>query len=198
MTNQTRLPPKDINWTSYYHFISFPLGDLDSDLTIRAIWRRQYIEGPIENRWTSLELQYDYHKDELLIVECRKEWINGGSSCIRRSYIQPLKRALSKELNDGFPNPSRPTAARYTHSEINDKGSAKTYTRAETKWNGYCFNAQSFVDIVTEEVGIKLRIVSGSERSLMVPSENQLNDIVDGEEVFSPSHVSLWPGDDAP
>jgi len=69
---------------------------------------------------------------------------------------------------------------RYTHPEfpaINETN-VKEYIRAKTKWNAYSFNAQSFVDLVTEDFvpegkwrpvqRIRLRIVSRQELCPMI------------------------------
>lgn len=244
VTNQTSLESEEVDWTSYYHFISFPLNDPSPDLRIRVIWRRQHVEGPINDAWTMLEFQIDHHTGESLIIECRKEWINGGSRSFRTFYSQPFHRAQHQELTDGLRHPpddplsrtldkennsryeaSRPRAAKYVHTEAGASGDVKEYIRAKTKWNGYCFNSQSFVDIVTEEYRvdddwrprerIKLRVVSRNEISPLVVDtvkprrtgglivrprikDREGEEMLDGEEEFSPSHVSLWPLDNAP
>jgi hypothetical protein len=244
VTNQTSLESEEVDWTSYYHFISFPLDEPSPDLRIQVIWRRQHMEGPINDAWTMLEFQRDHRTGESLIIECRKEWINGGSRSFRTFYSQPFHRAQHQELTDGLRHPpddplsktldkennsryeeSRPRAAKYVHSEAGASGSVKEYIRAKTKWNGYCFNSQSFVDIVTDEYRvdddwrprerIKLRVVSRNEISPLVVDtvkprrtgglivrprvkDRVGEEMLDGEEEFSLSHISLWPPDDAP
>lgn len=244
VTNQTSLESEEVDWTSYYHFMSFALNDPSPDLRIQVIWRRQHVEGPINDAWTLLEFQHDHRTGESLIVECRKEWINGGSRSFRTFYSQPFHRAQHQELTDGLRHPpddplsktldkennsryeeSRPRAKKYVHTEAGASGAVKEYIRAKTKWNGYCFNAQSFVDIVTEEYRvdddwrprerIKLRVVSRDELSPLVEDtvkprrigglivrprirDREGEEMLDGEEDFSASHISLWPSDDAP
>ncbi|KAK5063035.1 hypothetical protein LTR84_005111 [Exophiala bonariae] len=244
VTNQTSLESEEVDWTSYYHFISFPLDDPCPDLRIRVIWRRQHVEGPINDAWTLLEFQHDHRTGESLIIECRKEWKNGGSRSFRTFYTQPFHRAQHQELTDGLRHPpddplsktldkennsryeaARPRVEKYVHSEEGATGCIKEYIRAKTKWNGYCFNSQSFVDIVTEEYRadgewrprerVKLRVVSREDISpLVVDTINPMRagglivrprkrdregeEMLDGEDEFSTSHISLWPEDDAP
>jgi hypothetical protein len=55
----------------------------------------------------------------------------------------------------------------------------KEYIQAKTKWNGHHFNAQSFVDLVTDEFTadgqwrlrerVSVRVVCRSELKLLVP-----------------------------
>ncbi|KEF57327.1 uncharacterized protein A1O9_05244 [Exophiala aquamarina CBS 119918] len=244
VTNQTSLESEEVDWTSYYHFTSFPLDEPSPDLRIRVIWRRQHVEGPINDAWTLLEFQHDHRTGESLIVECRKEWINGGSRSFRTFYSQPFRRAQHQELTDGLRHPPddplsktldkennsryeapRPRAKKYVHTEAGASGAVKEYIRAKTKWNGYCFNSQSFVDIVTEEYRIdddwrpreriKVRVVSREEISPLVQDtvkprrtgglivrprirDREGHEMLDGEEDFTASHISLWPSDDAP
>lgn len=244
VTNQASLESEEVDWTSYYHFISFPLDEPVPDLRIQLIWRRQHLEGPINDAWTLLEFQHDHRTGESLIIECRKEWKNGGSRSFRTFYSQPFHRAQHQELADGLRHPpddplsstldkesnsryeaSRPRVEKHVHSEEGASGDVREYIRAKTKWNGYCFNSQSFVDIVTEEYRVKddwrprervkLRVVSREEVSPLVVDtisprragglvvrprkrDREGEEMLDGEDGFSASHISLWPEDDAP
>ncbi|KIX05513.1 uncharacterized protein Z518_06385 [Rhinocladiella mackenziei CBS 650.93] len=245
LTNQTSVESEEVDWTSYYHFISFRVDDPTPELKIQTIWRRQHLEGPINDAWTDLGFQEDHRSGELLVVECRKEWANGGSRSIRTYYTQPFHRAEHKGLNDSpeYPpddrlrltldeksksryEPPRPRVDRYVHAEFQDGVDefGKEYIRAKTKWNGYQFNAQSFVDLVTEEVKIedewrpreriKVRVVSRNELNPLVPEKGSMDpralivrpcrkdregeNMEDGEEWYGPSRVAMWPPDDAP
>ncbi|KAL2436234.1 hypothetical protein ABEF95_006354 [Exophiala dermatitidis] len=246
LTNQTSFESEEVDWTSYYHFISFALDDPHPDLKIQVIWRRQHLEGPINDAWTHLDFQQDHRRGELLIVECRKEWLSGGSQCTRTYYSQPFHRAVHRDLEEGLRHPpndrlsltldsksnsrweeSWPRADRFVHTEISsgEPHGVKEYIRAKTKWHGYHFNSQTFVDLVTDEIRvegewrakerIKLRVVSRRELNPMVCDEDckmipsglkirphmrdkDSNEMQDGEEAFGPSKASLWPPDDAP
>ena len=246
VTNQTSIESEEVDWTSYYHVVQFRLDDPQPELVTQEIWRRQHLEGPINDAWTDLGFQVDQCNGELLLVECRKEWVNGGSRATRTYYTQPMRRAERKNLKDGMRHP--PTEDRlistldensnsryeepqvrldrYVHAEFpaTSEKSTKEYIRAKTKWNGYDFNAQSFVDLVTDEYipeggwrpqqRIKLRVVSRLERCPLVRDDDSASptatilrprlkdredeELEDSERAFSSSHLHLWPPDDAP
>ncbi|KAL2436214.1 hypothetical protein ABEF95_005751 [Exophiala dermatitidis] len=246
LTNQTSFESEEVDWTSYYHFISFGLDDPHPDLKIQVIWRRQHLEGPINDAWTHLGFQQDHRSGELLIVECRKEWLSGGSQCTRTYYTQPFHRAVHRDLDEGLRHPPNdrlrltldsksnsrweepwPRADRYVHTETSaeEPHGVKEYIRAKTKWHGYHFNSQTFIDLVTDEIRaegewrakerIKLRVVSRRELNPMVRDEDckmipggmkirprmrdkDGNEMKDGEEAFTASKASLWPPDNAP
>jgi len=98
VTNQTSMETEEVDWTSFYHLVKFRLDDPDPELTGKVIWRRQHLEGPINDAWTDLGFQIDQCTGELLVVECRKEWVNGGSHSTRTYYTQSLDRAELKDL----------------------------------------------------------------------------------------------------
>lgn len=340
IANQTSFESEEVDWTSYYQVVTFDIADENPDLTVQGIWRRQHLEGPINDAWTDLGFQIDARTGELLIVECRKEWVDGGSRSIRTYYTQVFERAKMVDLRPGGRGgvrthpPGDPLSrtldgksnsrwevpnvriGRYVHAEfplasavvVNGDGdgdgdggsggggggsgsgtdgdttggsaaarsagsvgagngsanggisgggsvagnsvggstggvdvggastrgwgrsagggvpSVKEYIRAKTKWNGYHFNAQCFVDLVTEEVRvegewrpkerIKLRVVSRDELSPLIPDPEQAGtgrlvvrsrvkdrddcEMEDGEEAYSGSRVYLWPPDDGP
>jgi hypothetical protein len=246
VTTQASLESEEVDWTSYYHVIKFRVDDPQPELIIKVIWRRQHLEGPINDAWTDLGFQIDQRTGELLIVECRKEWANGGSRSVRTYYTQALGRTQPKDLKDGMRHPPTDDRLirtldetsnsryeepgvridRYVHAEfpaLNEE-SVKEYIRAKTKWNGYSFNAQCFVDLVMDEFvpegewrprqRIRLRVVSRQElcplirdngaphhAALMIRpriKDQEGQELEDSERVFSPSSVYLWPPDDAP
>ena len=52
------------------------------------------MEGPINDAWTCLKLERDgAGKEELCVVECRKEWLGGGSRQVRSWFIEEWRRA---------------------------------------------------------------------------------------------------------
>ncbi|KAG9775986.1 hypothetical protein KCU88_g5025, partial [Aureobasidium melanogenum] len=163
-----------------------------------------------------------------------------------RITVVPFHRAVHRDLEEGLRHPpndrlsltldsksnsrweeSWPRADRFVHTEISsgEPHGVKEYIRAKTKWHGYHFNCQTFVDLVTDEIRvegewrakerIKLRVVSRRELNPMVRDEDckmipsglkirphmrdkDGNELQDGEEAFGPSKASLWPPDDAP
>lgn len=94
LSNQTSFEVEEIDWTSFYHCIRFPLASPCEDLTERtknqSMWRRQHEEGPIDDRWTNLRLDMDENTGELRIIESRKEWYHGASRSQRTYYTTPI------------------------------------------------------------------------------------------------------------
>ncbi|KIW76863.1 hypothetical protein Z517_09307 [Fonsecaea pedrosoi CBS 271.37] len=214
-------------WTSYYGIITFSLrlGDPDPELTNHLIWRREHMDGPIDDTWTDLSFQIDYSTGELLVVEGRKEWGPEGGPLIRTYHTTPIRRADLVPSNE-IDNSRRVPAGRYIHAEFRDDGgekeATKEYSRKKTKWNGYSFNAQTFVDFITDDFNVKgewlprertkLRVVSRQESSPLVKDAVNPEDWVlrkpkrdpegremeDGERAFTANTISLWPPEDAP
>jgi hypothetical protein len=94
ISNQTPLNFQDyseffqIDWSSYYHVMRVPLDSPCQELCeTKKIWRRQHEEGPIDDRWTTINLENDEFSGILRIVEMRNEWFLGGSKTCRSSYM---------------------------------------------------------------------------------------------------------------
>ncbi|KAI9792700.1 MAG: hypothetical protein M1816_001799 [Peltula sp. TS41687] len=79
------------NWVSYYHCYRFSLDDPQQERLEQArIWRRNHADGPINNSWTTLRLHEDESSGSLVIVEIRREWLDGASTSQRTYYSQPM------------------------------------------------------------------------------------------------------------
>ncbi|PGH23078.1 hypothetical protein AJ80_02852 [Polytolypa hystricis UAMH7299] len=89
ISNQTGFQDEEVDWTSYYVCLRFPLSD-PKKIEWRRIWRRQHREGPINDTWTDISLRVDETTKQLLIVECRREWHLAGSENSRTYYTQPI------------------------------------------------------------------------------------------------------------
>ncbi|KAL3422569.1 F-box domain-containing protein [Phlyctema vagabunda] len=94
LSNQTSFEVEEIDWTSFYHCVRFPLCSPCKDLVEYSeqeeMWRRQHLEGPIDDRWTSLQLDIDEASGELRIVESRTEWQQGSSKRQRTCYTTEI------------------------------------------------------------------------------------------------------------
>lgn len=90
ISNQTSFECEEIDWTSFYHGYRFPLISPCKDHLEKTndedMWRRQHQEGPIDERWMSMQLDIDEVSGELKIVEARKEWYQGSSKSQRNYY----------------------------------------------------------------------------------------------------------------
>ena len=175
LSNQTSHESEEVNWTSYYHYIKFAVDEKNPEVGIRTIYRRQDNEGPINDAWTNLTFQIDHETGELLIVECRKEWVGGGSSAVRSYHVQAWDRAYHNEWDRGntlnpndrvrltvtekdnarFEMAPHPRLPKYTHTEFKEGQFAerREYLRAKTKYHSYDYNNQCYVDLVVDEIG---------------------------------------------
>ena len=95
LSNQTNYEVEEVDWTSFYHSIRFPICSPSKDLLeITAMdenmWRRQHREGPIDDRWANLALKVDEATGELKIVESRREFLFGAGRSQRTYYTTKL------------------------------------------------------------------------------------------------------------
>ncbi|OJI99836.1 hypothetical protein ASPVEDRAFT_39196 [Aspergillus versicolor CBS 583.65] len=170
---------EEVDWTSYYVWIC-----LDPKLTTHKdgvkthrTWRRQHREGPINDTWSDLSLREDEETGQPMILECRREWRDGGSQNCRTYYVQQLPapadvdkqqppsdyyltplpdEPLAKTLDENCkPNYERPRKRlrRHYHSEY--EGGAEPQPRrdfilAKTKFRTYNISASSYVDLVND------------------------------------------------
>lgn len=81
---------EEVDWTSLYMWICLPPRGDTGSVTPSTEWRRQHREGPINDTWSDLSLREDEATNQLMILECRREWRNGGSDNCRTYYMQPL------------------------------------------------------------------------------------------------------------
>ncbi|PYI07917.1 hypothetical protein BO78DRAFT_385579 [Aspergillus sclerotiicarbonarius CBS 121057] len=83
---------EEVDWTSYYVWLclSPQANDKRRYIMPNRTWRRQHREGPINDTWSDLTLRHDEATKRLMILECRREWRDGGSENARTYYMQPL------------------------------------------------------------------------------------------------------------
>ncbi|KAF3009880.1 hypothetical protein E8E13_010755 [Curvularia kusanoi] len=94
VTNQSTYEVEEVDWTSFYHCIRFPLHkpriDQEPKQQAKRVYRRQHAEGAIHDSWTDLTLQHDEGTNDLYIVESRREWIGASSKQARSFYTARL------------------------------------------------------------------------------------------------------------
>ncbi|KAI1973092.1 hypothetical protein LOZ51_005135 [Ophidiomyces ophidiicola] len=95
VSNQTQHEEEEVDWTSFYICVRIPLSRPTEPMWQRY-WRRQHQEGPLNDTWTSLSLQTDDETGNLIIVESRREWRDGGSENYRTYYMQPIDRPFAQ------------------------------------------------------------------------------------------------------
>ena len=87
-------------WTSFYTCFRLPLSNPHQNaLEQTKLWRRNHLEGPINDLWTKLSLSRDEATGGLVIVEARKEWTRGSSSQRRSWYRQDLPKHFKNPQN---------------------------------------------------------------------------------------------------
>ncbi|KAI5858188.1 hypothetical protein GGS23DRAFT_335854 [Durotheca rogersii] len=103
LSNQTDFEIRETDWTSYYYCFRFPLGDPDyktQTMSKDDSWRRQHVEGPIDDRWGFLKLEKDEASGKVNIIESRKEWLSGRSGSRRTYYITEVFFRSDDEVAD--------------------------------------------------------------------------------------------------
>lgn len=107
ISNQTSFEVEEIDWTSFYHCIRFPIDAPipESVESNRKLWRRQHDEGVIHDSWTDLSLQVDETTGELMIVEARREYRKSCSRQVRTYYVTEFISAFDSPVGsaDGSP-----------------------------------------------------------------------------------------------
>jgi hypothetical protein len=215
VSNQTSFEVEEVDWTSYYHCVKILLGDPKPDLEAHRIWQRQHGEGPINDSWTDLSLQKDGQTDELLIVECRKEWLGGGSANIRTYYTQPLRfntddeevmqmcnfpvnDPLTKTLDENskphFSEPRKRIRKHYHHEYEQNRldphyTAPKDFILAKTKFRAYNLSAMSFLDLVSDPAPIPGSLRTRDRMRLRIASRRQKSPLE--RDPDNPGHMLL-------
>ncbi|KFZ11516.1 hypothetical protein V501_04725 [Pseudogymnoascus sp. VKM F-4519 (FW-2642)] len=125
VSNQTTYEVEEVDWTSFYHGRRFPLSNPSEKKLEKTedqcMWRRQHLEGPLDDRWTSLALAIDETTGQLTIVESRKEWLEGrtvGQRTVYKTKVVFPKRPVTKNNSSSSPQanaaPALSPASPYT------------------------------------------------------------------------------------
>ncbi|KAF2456806.1 hypothetical protein BDY21DRAFT_346149 [Lineolata rhizophorae] len=166
LSNLTSFDVQEVDWTSFYHCIRFPIGQPQRACVEKnkQIYRRQHAEGPINDAWTELSLQVDEATNEFVIVEARREWLNGESTQHRSFYMtkiwfgpqEPLMlppddilvRVVGSDA-DAHYAPTQPRHMWQVHREVL-KSDTRTFIFSRTKLRAYNLSATTFLDLVED------------------------------------------------
>jgi len=174
VSNQGTFEVEEIDYTSFYHVVRFPLDKPDDVQKDERLFRRQHKQGPIHDSWTDLALQLDERTNETVIVESRREWAQASSRQSRTFYVtkmdfqeeddtdEPSDELLGPEddlflpLIDSSNNPQwKPTPDLYSwsqHPEFSPTDpSPRSFTLSRTKFRAYSYPCTSFVDLVEDD-----------------------------------------------
>ncbi|KOS21565.1 hypothetical protein ESCO_004977 [Escovopsis weberi] len=95
LSNQQMLEPGETARNSFYYALRFRLGDAQTNLEVKSlqkavVWRRRADEGPVDERWNTLELSKDEKTGKVFIIETRKEFFSAVSQSLRTCYKMEL------------------------------------------------------------------------------------------------------------
>jgi hypothetical protein len=176
VSNQGTFEVEEIDYTSFYHVVRFPLNsplpdDLDKD---ERLFRRQHKQGPIHDSWTDLALQLDERTNETVVVESRREWAQASSRQSRTFYVTKLEFEDQSDtpmedegpllpeddayvpLLDSSNDPHwKPTPELYSFSQhpefARSETSPRSFILARTKFRAYNYSCTSFLDLVEDD-----------------------------------------------
>ncbi|KAI0474398.1 hypothetical protein F4859DRAFT_483057 [Xylaria cf. heliscus] len=169
LSSQSLFEADDPEWISHYYCFRFPLNDPRFDKTEvmedEASWRRKHAEGPIDDRWGFLSLETDETSGGIVILECRKEWVNGRSMSRRIYYTtevvfrqqtiqeghQRVRFTANRRLGDRPQGDTSPPSRRpdYFH-EGDDSSVASLLVRSKTYFCTYIRSCHTFIDLIDD------------------------------------------------
>ncbi|KAK4164852.1 hypothetical protein QBC43DRAFT_43860 [Cladorrhinum sp. PSN259] len=112
VSNQAALEVEEVDWISHYTCFRFPIKrDGFRDCESRPIWRRNQVEGVIDDRWYFMRLFRDEATGQLKVVESRKEWLGGRISPRRTYYTTVIDFGSSEHVEGNLAENSRTRAS---------------------------------------------------------------------------------------
>lgn len=143
VSSQTSFEVEEIDWTSFYHCIRFPLNNPKPEFleSNKKLWRRQHDEGVIHDSWADLSLQVDESTNNLVIVEARREYQKSLSRQVRTYYISefvsqfdtPYSSSEGSPLLEASTGPMLPWGDAYVQTL--DSTNNPNYAPAEPRYN---------------------------------------------------------------
>lgn len=128
VSNQTTYEVEEVDWTSFYHGRRFPLNNPSKEMLEktedRNMWRRQHLEGPLDDRWTSLAIAPDEATGDVMIIETRKEWLRGCSTGQRTVYKSNIVFPKRLEKENRSLQPSSSTSSAFSHASLDSSASS--------------------------------------------------------------------------
>jgi len=134
-----------------------------------SLWRREHREGPIHEMWADISIQLDEKTGRPVILECRREWLDGRSENHRTYYTTPLPtpdEALSMHSKEGLTNPihivgsdeehsksleQRPVRDFHAEHDVSDPLVQRfDFIPAYTRHSSYHLAAATYIDLVNQ------------------------------------------------
>jgi hypothetical protein len=167
LSNQTSFEVEEIDWTSFYHCVRFPLESPCKDLLEKTednkMWRRQHQEGPIDDRWTSLRLDEDESTGELKIIESRKEWYLGSSRSQRTYYTTDI--IFPDDLKDEGSDPVYPSTATISSTSTSGFSSTPSFSSVSGSSTGSTFSSSDSSSAITSSTYSATNLTTSSTSS---------------------------------
>jgi hypothetical protein len=199
--------PESHLWNSFYDVFRLTMRDnvIFQRLPILRSWRRHGSEGPIDNRWASLDLVKDERTGEAILYEIRKEWSAHSSYSQRNCYRKVLNfppadpDSEMPDHEETDPEPAEHEAYREDRlpSDLHagDCGSnSATPSFMAMIGRSYNSSARCFVDLIKyRSPGImggefvRLRV-----RPMLLSQMNRVPDL-GGQTMLNDPGVLIWP-----
>ncbi|GAP83295.1 putative F-box domain-containing protein [Rosellinia necatrix] len=134
LSNQSLFEADDPDWTSHYYCFRFPLNDPSMEklhvMNKEDSWRRKHSEGPIDDRWGFLSLEVDEATKDIVILECRKEWLRDRSGSRRTYYTTRVVFCRQTDQETDHQAEQQPVeVGTLIRRGVNDRVQAETYNR---------------------------------------------------------------------
>jgi hypothetical protein len=202
--------------SSFYHWSCYSPNHENNQGNGR-LWRREHREGPINEMWADLSIQVDEEQGRPVILECRREGLDGRSENHRTYYTTPLPmpdEALAMQTK-GFTRPtdmghsgkapSQLPGERLVRDCHAEHGTSRPLNQrfdfipAHTRHSSYHLAAAAYVDLV-DDPKLQQDGVCSQRRLRLRTKLREGSCAVDngGVEPFGSRGVCLWPSEDAP
>ncbi|CAG8205674.1 unnamed protein product [Penicillium salamii] len=154
--------------SSFYHWSCYA-PNRGSKKGNGRLWRRDHREGPIHEMWADLSIQVDEKNGLPVILECRREWLDGGSENHRTYYTTPLPtpdEALAMQPAEGLTHQGGLVDSDDEHRESTEKRQARDchaehetsdpldqrfdFIPAYTRYSSYHLAAATYIDLVND------------------------------------------------
>ncbi|KAK5628798.1 hypothetical protein RRF57_004513 [Xylaria bambusicola] len=201
VSNQTLNEIDDPDWHSFYYCFRFPLSEPSiTKLQVMGSddsWRRTHQEGPIDDRWGFLSLEMDEASGDIVILECRKEWLKDQRGSKRTYYATEVtfrenttqrvyQRLGADTTRRGIRDHAQSDSdihrlPQYTH--VGDESSdASLWIRSKMHYCAYIRCCHTFIDLVDDtdidaSDGPRLRLRTGFRRlkpGIRLPSKQSM------------------------
>jgi hypothetical protein len=182
---------EEVDWTSFYHCIRFPAASpskatLEKTALDESMWRRQHREGPLDDRWGTLDLRKNEGSGDLEIIEARREFLCGAGRSQRTYYTTKLVFPSKVEEGEETTTESNRTGRNAAFC-LSDSGSPPSSTR-----NGM-IEKHTLAALTNDRLALTLR---GSDNPHWLPQQIRLPKNVhsgdDGTYIISHMHMRYY------